>query len=339
MRYREREDHLDEAVATFLPFFKWSAGNPLALGITDFDGVLLQSLLKRLPLACAQLSPSCDLAIPDLTFGMETFQQALTPERARHFVRHRGKCQILVSRYLFEHAENPPALLDVYRELLADDGFLILEVPDAEAPLQRHDYQMIWEEHVSYFTEHSLRTALESHGFLIYSTFKASSKFEQPLLVLAKKHPERKAPAAASPAELSRFDAFRHSFRDRHLAFRDFCRRSRDAGRTVVLFGAGHFAAAFVNFFALEEYLAFIVDDDPNKAGLFLAGTSLPIVSSEHLNRSRPVLVLLCVNPDVESKVMEKLKVFIPDGEGCYSIFAASPRFCLYEQPTPGSLC
>jgi len=334
IRYREREDHLEQAVAAFLPFLDQLSEGHLAFGITDFDGVLLQHLLKRLPLTCMQLSPPRDLGIPDLTFGMETFQQALTQEHARHFVEHQGKCQILVSRYLFEHAENPLALLAAYRELLADDGFLLLEVPDAEAPLQRHDYQMIWEEHVSYFTEHSLRLALEGNGFSIRSVFKASSKFEQPLLVLAQKHSERKALGAVSPADLTRFEMFRRSFPNRRQAFRDFCRQGRDAGQTVVLFGAGHFTVAFVNFFGLEEYLSFVIDDDPNKIGLFLAGTSLPIVSSDHLSPKNRVLVLLCVNPDVESRVVEKLNVFIRDRTKCYSVFTASPRFCLHEQLT-----
>ena len=66
-------------------------------------------------------------------------------------------------------------------------GFILLEVPDAEAPLQRKECHMIWEEHVSYFTEHTLRSTLERKGFSVRAVFKAESKFEQPLLVLAQR--------------------------------------------------------------------------------------------------------------------------------------------------------
>jgi hypothetical protein len=263
---------------------------------------------------------------------METIQKALTLECARQFVQRQGAGQILISRYLFEHAEKPLELLRAYRELLADDGFLILEVPDAEGPLQRREYQMIWEEHVSYFTEDSLKTILERNGFSIRSIFKAPSRFEQPLLVLAQKSSAVERMAAVAPAELERFEVFRKGFAERSAAFQSFCRDWKEEGKKIVLFGAGHFAVAFVNFFALEKYIALVIDDDPDKAGLFLAGTSLPIVPSTELDRESFGVVLVCVNPDAESKIAEKLKVFNREGKSCYSIFAGSPTFCLHDE-------
>lgn len=331
MRYREREDHLAEALAEFQPFFTGLAGNDLAFGITNFDRVLFEALPKSLALTYTQLSPEQDLAISTATFGMETFQHQLTPERARRFAARHGRARLLISRYLFEHAENPLAMLGAYRELLADDGLLIVEVPDAEAPLLRREYQMIWEEHVSYFTENTLHSSLERHGFSICSIFKASSKFEQPLLALARKTSATPTPAAAPASELTRFAQYRDFYPERRQATQDFCHRQRESGREVVLFGAGHFTVAFVNFMARNQDLDVIIDDDPNKLGLILPGTSRPIVASDYLKRSGPVTILLCVNPDVEHRVREKLKVLIPDLESCYSIFAGGPRFYLHE--------
>ena len=86
IRYREREDHLQEAISIFLPLLE-KLEPKSACGITDFDAVLFHALPKSLSLTYAQLSPYGDLAISGRMFGMETFQRALTPARATSLPR------------------------------------------------------------------------------------------------------------------------------------------------------------------------------------------------------------------------------------------------------------
>lgn len=330
VRYREREDHLAEAVASFIPALS-SESQALVFGLTDFDRVLFQALEKQLPGSSYVQLSAHDLDISVSQYGMETIQRALTPACARGFVQQRGRARIMVTRYLFEHAENTLHILSAYSELLADDGFLIVEVPDSEGPLERCDYPMIWEEHNSYFTESTLRFVLENNGFAVRAVFKAASKFESPLMMLAQKQSRREVPVQGLPAELARLEKFAARFAPSRQGFEVFCRQRTEAGFKVVLFGAGHFSVAFANFFSLEKNLACVIDDDANKAGKFLAGTSLPIVSSDQLSEYERVSVLLCVNPDVEERVVEKLGRFRRDGFELCSIFSGSPRFCLHE--------
>ena len=49
------------------------------------------------------------------------------------------------------------------------------------------------------------------------------------------------------------------------------------------MLGAGHMTERFVNLYGLAERIEFVVDDSPNKQGLFMPGSRLPILPSSEL--------------------------------------------------------
>ena len=97
----------------------------------------------------------------------------------------------------------------------------------------------------------------------------------------------------------------------------------RDQGK-IALFGAGHLACAFVNFLGLKEDIAFFVDDNSNKKGLFMPGSRLPIYGSHSLLEEHIKLCLLSLNPLSEEKVIANNKNFTDQGGTFKSIFPAS---------------
>ncbi len=333
IRYRERDDHLPACVAQFGPIFSGLPTDKTILGVTSFDTVLGDLLGKSLALPYAQLDARSDLGIEEETFGMETFQRVLTPQRAQEIIARRGRCGVFITRYLLEHAESPLAMLEAINTLLVDNGYVLVEIPEAAPALARHDYAIVWEEHASFFTEATLISALAAGGFTTRRAFWASSKFEPPLLMLAQKTASRPPTAVGAPAERERFHAFVEAFPKQRAAWLRFCKAGRARRQPLALFGAGHFAVAFASYFGLAEFFDFVIDDDPNKTGRVLPGTTLSIVPSSTLARHGNALVLLCVNPDVEERLVAKLKSASLPLKDCYSIFAASARFGLHEPP------
>lgn len=77
---------------------------------------------------------------------------------------------------VLEHVPRPEPFLDKVFGALKPGGFLLIEVPNDGSPLQKflHDKHLIerefwhaYPEHLSYFTETSLRSLLQSHGFSV----------------------------------------------------------------------------------------------------------------------------------------------------------------------------
>jgi hypothetical protein len=329
IKYREREDHLDDALLTFLPLLRQDPDIRMAAGISDYDTPLLQRISAALGISAGRISARDDLDIIQAHYGSETLQLRLTPERGRRIVAQHGPHQLLVSRYLLEHAERPREMLACFREILDEAGWLLLEAPDATQPLEQLDYPVIWEEHVTYFTEATIRSLLHRSGFSVAAVYRAPSKFEKSMLVLARRDND---PPPASPVAQSEINRFRHfvsSFALLQNRFEKFCSSKKSGGFTLALLGAGHFACAFANYFRLTPYLSFVADDDPNKAHHFLPGTPLEILPTTKLDREGQVLALLCLNPDGEDRAMSRIGPALGRNTVCLSIFSASSRFCL----------
>ena len=69
----------------------------------------------------------------------------------------------------------------------------------------------------------------------------------------------------------------------------------------------------------------FVIDDNPNKCGLFMPGSRLPIVGSDALLSTANVkLCLLGLNPLAENKVINRHAAFTARGGVFKSIFTSS---------------
>jgi len=83
----------------------------------------------------------------------------------------RGKMLRAVTLFhVLEHMDDPLETLQILRDALPSGGILVIETPDANAAIQKvtgHKNILIYREHLFYWTERSLRTALEQKGFRI----------------------------------------------------------------------------------------------------------------------------------------------------------------------------
>ena len=114
------------------------------------------------------------------------------------------------------------------------------------------------------------------NGFEIVSLESHPYTLENSLVAIAQAGRTTR-PGPASPTEVIRGAADSSAS---SLVLRDqrFSERLRDRGRVAML-GAGHLTGAFVNLYGLAERIEFVADDNPNKQGLFMPGSRLPILA------------------------------------------------------------
>ncbi len=102
-----------------------------------------------------------------------------------------------------------------------------------------------------------------------------------------------------------------------------------NAGKETAIFGAGHLACKFINFFEIKDAICFLVDDHPKKKGCRMPASNLPIVGSAELMEQHIDLCLLSLSPESEAKVRNKQKAYLDGGGTFASIFPAAPSFFL----------
>lgn len=103
-------------------------------------------------------------------------------------------------------------------------------------------------------------------------------------------------------------------------------KRLSSSGVKCAMFGAGHLTCAWLNFLHAENYISFVADDHPRKAGLFMPGSRLPILPSRELTERGIRLCLTGLSPESEAKVMANQQSFINAGGRFVTIFPGRPN-------------
>lgn len=329
--YREPEDHLDDVAETIGGLTEIAEGT-FAYGLSFKDRSTLDRLVARGAGRIAVIHPVTDLGATDRNAGVETIQELISEGAARSLVARHGPADIVVARHILEHAGQPAKFLDSVEEMLRPGGLLVIEVPDCARSLALKDFTMLWEEHSLYFTEDTLPQALKGRGFRIRSVERHTYAFEDVLVLYAQQFDgvidqssTGIGEAAASGPSLQTAKVFAASFQQETERLEKILTALRSRGQ-LALYGAGHLTCTFVSIHRLAKYFAFIVDDMPEKQGLYLPGTGIEIVPRDRLPVSGVTACLFGLSPELEDRIIANNAPFIECGGEFFSIFAASPR-------------
>jgi len=319
INYNEPEGHLDEMAGRIARLPGVTAQSSLA-GLTYKDDSTLGRLNCLGFTRTWRVDARRDLGIDAAGAGIESVQEQLAPDRAGPLAARHGRPRVLIVRHVLEHAQDTRAALAWSRALIEPGGYIVFEVPDATRALERLDYTTVWEEHVLYFTPATLRGCLQRAGFEVMSLESYPYSLENSLVAIVRMG-RTKAEELLRETELARARRFIRGFpatRERTL------RRIRASGRVAML-GAGHLAGAFINLYGLASHIDFVADDNPNKQGLFMPGSRLPILPTAELVDRRIDLCLMTVRPEIERTVARRNEALSSMGGVLASVFPESP--------------
>jgi hypothetical protein len=334
--YREPESHLDAVFADLIKLDGFEKTSRLILGATSKDDSFLERFVQLGFTKARRLDLVHDLAISRSLANVEAVPDALTAERGAAITRQYGKAQLVICRHILEHAASLRGFIAGLTALVAPDGYLMLEVPDCQANITRGDYTMLWEEHSVYFTPATFFQLLQSVGFTPALMQTYPYPYENCLILVARRGADVPL-EAGSPATLCDLSQERLVARQYGARFDDETARLRErlteaaARKPVALYGAGHLTAAFVNYHGLADLFDCVVDDTPQKQGLLLPGSGLPVLPSTGLLERGIGLCLLGLAPEVEAKVIARHTAFTAGGGEFASILVASERHILRE--------
>ena len=277
MIYNEPEGHLD-ALVEHLMHLPGIQPKSVIAGLTYKDDSTLARFNGLGLSRTHRLDASSDLGLDDPTAGLESIQEAVNERRARESADRHGRADMLIVRHVIEHAHSPQSFLQGLMQLVKPGGYIVLEVPDSRQFLDACDYSFVWEEHIAYFSPATLKALLKARGCEVVEILTYPYALEDSLVAvvrtgaLSSHDITEKLQMELTRGEkyASRFPEIRNRHRERFSEF-------RRTGKRVAVFGAGHLAVKFLNFFELGSYVDCVIDDNPNKQALVMPGSRLPI--------------------------------------------------------------
>jgi SAM-dependent methyltransferase len=279
--------------------------------VASNDGYLLKHVVDA-GVRCLGIEPSVNVGAAAVERGVPTLTAFLDEATGNAVRAKHGPADLVVANNVYAHIPDVLGFTRGLRALLADDGWLSIEVHHAVNLVALAQFDTIYHEHFQYYTVASATTALATAGLTVVdvetipthggsirlwarpagSAGDPSRRVEEVLAVEAE----------AGLHDVTGYVGLRARVEQQRQELLRFLLDCRADGKRVVGYGAPGKGNTLLNYCGIRtDLIEYLVDRNPYKHGKFTPGARLPIHSVDRLDKDRPdVIVVLPWNLEAE---------------------------------------
>lgn len=291
--------------------------NSLVVDIGSNDGILLKPF-QRLGMRVVGVEPAANIAALARRNGIETVNEFFDKRVVEKIVETAGQAKIVTATNVFTHVDDIFGFVDSVKALLQKDGAFVLEVYHLLSILENMSFDMIYHEHLSYFTATTLNAFFQRAGMKIFRLEKVPTHggslrvyvefpdgpFHTHNSVEELLSSEKKKGAN----EIHTYRAFAASVMNMKSGLVEFIDNARASRRRIVGYGAPAKATTLLCFCNIGiDKIPYIVDENPLKQGKYLPGVHIPILAPERLDQDTPDYILILAWNFVD-EIMRKIR-------------------------------
>lgn len=278
-------------------------GGGFVVEVASNDGYLLRHLVER-GIRCLGVEPSVNVGAAAREAGVPTLTAFLDPRTGAAVRAEHGPADLVVANNVYAHIPDIVGFTRGLRALVADDGWVSIEVQHLLTLIEENQYDTIYHEHFQYYTVASATRALASGGLTLVDveplpTHGGSIRLWARPDEVAGEPGRRVADVlgrekAAGLQELSGYTDFSARVAKVRRDLLRFLIGAAERGESVVGYGAPGKGNTLLNHCGIRpDLLAYTVDRNPYKHGRFTPGARIPILEPERIAADRPDYVLV----------------------------------------------
>ena len=271
--------HFEELADQVMEEYEFESHNPLVVDIGSNDGTLLTPF-KQGDMRVLGIEPAANIAKIATEAGIPTLNAYFNKRTVLHVLENYGSADIVTATNVVTHIDDLHAFLDAVQALLAPDGLFVVEVYDLVQMLKDTLFDLVYHEHLTYFTVRTLDEMMRKHGLHIERVVRVPTQGGSLRAFIRLGKPEAHI-LWAEPETIELVQMFRQFALNVELArraFRRFVRRMRRDGQRIVGYSAPAKATTLLNYCKLTvRDVAYVVDDNPLKQNRWVPGTKIPI--------------------------------------------------------------
>ncbi|RFU43642.1 class I SAM-dependent methyltransferase [Actinomadura logoneensis] len=155
---RHAKAFVDAAVERVAPGF--------VVEVASNDGYLLRHVVEK-GVRCLGIEPSANVGDAAREKGVPTLTEFLTEETGQRVRDEHGPADLVVANNVYAHIPDVVGFTKGLRALVADDGWVSIEVQYLATLMEFGQYDTIYHEHFQYYTVASAQRALASGGLVL----------------------------------------------------------------------------------------------------------------------------------------------------------------------------
>lgn len=330
---RHFREYADEVIAaTDLP-----AGS-FVVDIGSNDGTFLRMFQER-GMQVLGIDPAENIAAAANKSGIETWPVFFDADTVARILRERGPARVVTANNVFAHTDDMAGMTDAIAALLADDGVFVFEVSYLLDVVDHLLIGTIFHEHTGYHSVQPLDAFLRRHGLELIDVKRVTIQGGSIIGTAQRIGGPRPISPAVGALKALEDDRKIHDPATVHtmstrlnqvgVETSTLLRRWHDDGLTIGGFGAARGGTLILYHFGLGDLIEFIVDDSPDKQGLFSPGHHIPVLPTTAIKERRPdVLFILAW---VHTKpIVQNHQWYLNDGGRFVSCF---PQLEIFGSP------
>jgi hypothetical protein len=292
--------------------------------VASNDGYLLKHVVGH-GIRCLGVEPSVNVGQAARDAGVPTLTAFLSEETGRQVREEHGPADLVAANNVYAHIPDVIGFTKGLRALVADDGWVSIEVQHLLTLIEKNQYDTIYHEHFQYYTVESARRALATGGLSVvdvelvpthggsirlwarptealggFRVAEPPARGGAPAVTAVAGEPSERMTdvlereKAAGLHELSGYTEFAERVTRVRLDLLKFLIEARNDGKTVVGYGAPGKGNTLLNHCGIRtDLLSYTVDRNPYKHGRFTPGTRIPVLPPERIEADRPDYVLV----------------------------------------------
>lgn len=290
------------------------------------DGVFLQHLHND-KIRYLGVDPATNIVKSVKNLNLNILNKPFTAEICRYILKKYDYADLIISSFSFAHIDDMHDVMNGVNLLLKREGVFIFEIYYLGFIIKEKQYDMIYHEHMSYYSIKSLKLFLKIYDMEIFKI--ESLKLRSGSLrfyVKRKKNNNYELDNSVNKfIKIEKKDKLTSLSCYKNYGFYiDKCKNDlitilknlKKSNKKIVGYGASGRATTIMNYCKIGKiYLDYVIDDAPAKKGLYTPGTHLKITNWDYLEKEqkKPDYILLFAWPFL-NEVLKKRKSFLEKG-------------------------
>lgn len=316
---RTLRDHFNQLAEENVKQFGLS-GKDMILDIGGNDGTqLFQYKLKGLE-NVLNVESATNIAKMSEEIGIPTinafFNEELVYKRFKP-----GTISLINASGVFFHLEELDSVIRAIKYLLLGEGIFIVQFMYAPQMIRNKTFDMIYHEHLLYYTLKSLENLLRPYGLEVFDAYE--SDIHSGSVIAKISHNTSKEAASKTQRyldlkarddqfKMEDFIAFGKEIESKKGELRKFLKKLKRQGKTIYAYGAPAKGNTLLQYFNIDDTLITkVVEVNPLKIGKFTPITHLPIIKETNLDVPDYYLLL---SHNFQTEILERNKELIDKG-------------------------
>lgn len=303
--------------------FLKEGGKVLEIGCND--GVFLNHLVKNKKIKCIGVDPAKNVIKKIKNHKIDKYNVPFNFKLAEKIKKKHDKINLIVSSFSFGHIDNMKSVAKGIDFLLDKNGIFIFEIYYLGTVIKGLQYDMMYHEHMTYYTIKSLNIFLAKYNLRIFEIEKIKLRSGSLRFYCCRTKNKRISSNTTKKLlkeenrigfnKLSYLKQYNKRIFKTKTDILKNIKNLKKKNKKIFGYGASGRGTIIMNYCGLKKnYLDFVVDDAPAKKGRYTPGTHVKIISWDDLKKiGYPDYFVLFAWP-FQSEIFKKRSEYIKNG-------------------------